>query len=141
MRLCGQSWRAAADHGTAWSSRVWPIQPMVRPNRRPVRNTVWPNHMIGDSMRKNTVSVTTLPTNRTPPPNALRSFGRVSTSMMVAIFGANHMTSTTTNSAVPASGRMNCAGLSARATATVPTTSRPIQAGEPRNISTAKASW
>ena len=42
---------------------------------------------------------------------------------------------------MPASGRMKSAGVGAAASASVPTTSSPIQAGEPRNISIAKASW
>ena len=74
------------------------------------------------------------------PPKARRSLGRISTSITVAIFGANHITRTSTNRAMPASGRMKSAGVSAKASASVPTTSRPIQAGEPRNISIAKAS-
>ena len=44
-----------------------------------------------------------------------------------------------TKSAMPASGRMKPAG--AVAAANVPTTRRPIQAGEPKNIRIAKASW
>ena len=47
---------------------------------------------------------------RAAPPNARRSAGRDSTSMTVAIFGANHMISVMTNSAMPASGRMKFAG-------------------------------
>ena len=66
--------------------------------------------------------------------------GRDTTSITVAIFGANHMISVMTNSAMPASGRMKFAGPWI-ATASVPSTSRPIQAGEPRNISIAKAIW
>ena len=102
---------------------------------------MWQIHMIGESRMKNTVSVATLTRNRTVPPKARRSFGRVRTSTTVAIFGANHMTRMTASSAWPASGRMNWAAVGAAASASVPTTSSPIQAGEPRNISMAKASW
>ena len=102
---------------------------------------MWQNHMIGDSRMKNTVSVTTLARKRAVPPKARRSFGRVSTSITVAIFGANHITRMITSSAWPASGRMKSAGVGEAASASVPTTSSPIQAGEPRNISMAKASW
>ena len=71
---------------------------------------VWPNHMIGDSIRKKIVSVTVLAMKRPAPPKALRSCGRETTSITVAIFGANHMISVMTNSAMPASGRMKFAG-------------------------------
>ena len=52
------------------------------------------NHMIGASSTKKIVSVTTPATKRKPPPKLRRSAGRVSTSITVAIFGANHMTRT-----------------------------------------------
>ena len=71
---------------------------------------VWPNHMIGESIRKKIVSVIVLAMKRPAPPNARRSAGRDTTSITVAIFGANHMMSVMTNSAMPASGRMNFAG-------------------------------
>ena len=61
-------------------------------------------------------------------------------SMALAIFGENHITSTQTNSAMPASARMKLAGVSANATASVPRTSSPIQAGEPMNIRIASTS-
>ena len=44
------------------------------------------------------------------------------------------------NSAMPASGRMKSAGVSAKASESVPSTSMPIQAGEPMNIRIAIAS-
>ena len=46
----------------------------------------------------------------------------------------------TASSAVPASGRMKSEGVGDIAKASVPTIKSPIQAGEPRNISIAKAS-
>ncbi len=55
-------------------------------------------------------------------------------SMALAIFGENHITSTHTNSVMPASARMKFWGASENATASVPSTSKPIQAGEPMNI-------
>ena len=97
--------------------------------------------MIGDSRMKKIVSDTTLARKRSVPPNARRSSGRVSTSSTVAIFGANHITRMMTISQEPIAGSMKSAGVGANATASVPTTSMPIQAGEPRNISMAKASW
>ena len=59
---------------------------------------------------------------------------------MLVIFGANHITSTAMNSAMPASARMKLAGLSLNAAASVPSTSSPIQAGEPMNMMIASAS-
>ena len=97
-----------------------------------------PNHMIGESRRKKIVSVIVLAMKRPVPPNVSRSRGRDSTSSTVAIFGANHMIRVMTNSAIPASGRTKLAGP-CMATASVPSTSSPIQAGEPRNINIAKA--
>ena len=61
-------------------------------------------------------------------------------STALAIFGENHITSTQTNSAIPASARMKFAGVSEDATASVPITSKPIQAGEPTNIRIASPS-
>ena len=72
---------------------------------------MWQIHMIGDSRMKNTVSVATLARNRAVPPKARRSLGRVSTSITVAILGANHMTRMIASSAWPASGRMKSAGV------------------------------
>ena len=46
-------------------------------------------------------SLTTLARNRRPPPKARRAAARESTSTTVAIFGANHITSTIQNSAMP----------------------------------------
>ena len=91
---------------------------------------MWANHMIGDSSRKKIVSVTTPATKRKPPPNARRSDGRVSTSITVAIFGANHITSTSTNTGEAGVGAHEGVGRAgASATAIVPNTSSPIQAG------------
>ena len=99
------------------------------------------NHMIGASSRKKVTSVTTPATKRMPPPKLRRSVGRSSTSMTVAIFGANHIKSTRPNRRSPAPGRMKSWPAPANATAIEPNTSSPIQPGEPRNISSAKASW
>ncbi len=96
--------------------------------------------MIGSSMRTKIVCATALKVNRIPPPKALRRGGRASTSIAVAMLGANHMISTVTNKAIPASGRMKASGDPANATAMVPSTRSPIQAGEPRNIRIAKPS-
>src|SRR5437868_14770478 len=73
--------------------------------------------------------------------NARRSSGDNKTSMAVASFGENHMSSTHTNSAMPASARINEALVSENATASVPRTSSPIQAGELMNIRIANANW
>ena len=62
------------------------------------------DHMIGDSRMKKTVSVTTLARKRAVPPKARRSCGRVSTSITVAIFGANHITRMIASSAVAGVG-------------------------------------
>ena len=71
---------------------------------------VWPTHMIGESSRKNIVSLIVLAMKRAAPPNARRKSGRDTTSITVAIFGANHMIRVITNSAMPASGRMKFTG-------------------------------
>ena len=100
---------------------------------------MWPNHRIGQSRIEYTVSITKLMTNSPAPPNPRRSSGRNKISMALAIFGANHITSMDTNSAVPASARMKLAGVSENATSSVPSTSSPTQAGEPMNITIASA--
>ena len=78
--------------------------------------------MIGDSITKNTVSLATLARNRPPPPNASRAAGRVITSITVAIFGANHVTSTRMSTARPLPVATKSEGRSARATPYVPST-------------------
>ena len=87
------------------------------------------NHMIGDSSTKKIVSVTTPATKRKPPPKARRSAARVSTSITVAIFGANHMTSTMANTSEAGVGMDEGLAGPANATASVPNTRSPIQAG------------
>ena len=58
-------------------------------------------HMMGESSRKKVVS-TAMPTrNRKVPPNRRRRVGRLSTSTIVATFGANHMTRIAASSATP----------------------------------------
>ncbi len=90
---------------------------------------------------KKIVSVTTLVTKRHVPPKMLRASARVRMLATVAIFGANHMVSTAMKIAKPASARMKFAGVSVKASASVPTISSPIQPGEPRNIRIANRSW
>ena len=75
------------------------------------------------------------------PPNPRRSSGCSRMSIALATFGENHIASTQTNNAMPASGRMKLPGVSENATVRVPSTSSPIQAGEPMNIRIANASW
>ena len=55
------------------------------------------------------------------------------------MWGANHIASTRNRSASPASRRMKSAGPGDMATAAVPSSSRPIQAGDPMNIRIAKS--
>ncbi len=61
-------------------------------------------------------------------------------SIAVAMFGANHIASTSTSRTIPASKRMKSAGDGATATAMLPRNSMPIQAGAPMNIRIAKMS-
>ena len=86
-----------------------------------------PDHMIGESMRKKIVSVIVLATKR-PRRQARPQRGRETTSITVAIFGANHMVSVMANSAMPASGRMN-SPRAGNATASRPSTSSPSRRG------------
>jgi hypothetical protein len=91
-------------------------------------------------MTKTTV-IMKLALKRTPPPNRCRSFARVSTSMTVATLGANYIASTSIIPATPASHRIKSAGVGVSAAAALPISKSPIQAGEPRNMRMAKASW
>ena len=102
---------------------------------------MWPNHMIGTNNKEKIVAIAKLPRNRNVPPNARRSLGRVSTSIAVAMFGANHVTSTIVSRAMPASARMKAAPDPVQAMAAVPMTRSPIQAGEAMNIRIASPSW
>jgi hypothetical protein len=74
-------------------------------------------------------------------PKARSSSGRNKMSMAVVIFGQNHITSTSANTAIPRLASITSAGFSAKTAISVPTTSNPIQAGELTNIKIAKASW
>ena len=71
------------------------------PSASPPRNTVWLHHWIGHSRMEKPVSIAALSRNFPPPPKARRASGRASTSRMLAIFGANHMISTTVSSGQP----------------------------------------
>ncbi len=75
------------------------------------------------------------------PPKAPRSAGRASTSIAVAILAANQNSRVSASKAVPQVGSTTALGVGAAASLAVPTISRPIQAGEPANISMAKTSW
>jgi hypothetical protein len=71
----------------------------------------------------------------------LRASARVIASITVAIFGANHMSTTMMSTARPGAGDMKADGRSAVTTPKVPSTTNAIHAGEPRNIRIAKPSW
>ena len=96
--------------------------------------------MIGTSRIENTVSMNTPRKNQAVPPNARRASGRVSTSTTVEYFGVNHITKVMRKSTIAVVGSTMSERLLADAAANVPSTSMPIQAGEPRNISSAKTS-
>ncbi len=143
IAVCGHNWRDAADHGTLWSSRTWPIQPIdaaerhagdeqgvAEPHDR--RAAGWRTRHRPRSRRG----------SATVPPKLLRCAARVRTSSAVAIFGANHITRMIASSAWPAAGpdELGRAIGEARAQA-CRSASSPIQAGELKNISMAKASW
>ena len=101
MTVCGHSRAIASASDTACAWRTCGFQPTVRPSASPPRNTVWLHHWIGHSRMKKPVSIAALSRNLPPPPKARRASGRASTSRMLAIFGANHMISTTESSGQP----------------------------------------
>ncbi len=97
--------------------------------------------MIGaSSVTKTMVRITLAREPEAAAEHAPQIAARVSTSIMVAMLGANHIASTRARTAIPASERMKSAGVGASATAALPISSMPIQAGEPMNIRIAKAS-
>jgi hypothetical protein len=96
--------------------------------------------MIGTSRIENTVSMNTPRKNQAVPPKARRASARVSTSTTVEYFGVNHITKVIRKSAIAVPGSTMSDRFFADAVASVPSTSIPIQAGEPRNIKSANTS-